>query len=476
MVSIIVTSSQNGDRTHSYLQNLAKFAGEQHEFLVVGAESEAATGHLPKNQTLRWISIGEDSPKGFSKAKNLAAVVADGEHLVFVACGTPVEPGWVGRMLACAENTGAGTVGPLPGAGFSNRTETRRRGKWFPRVSLGRGPMLVEKGLFKAARGFDDALYPGKYQDCDLCLKAALLGRKVYSLDNVRVSGDMPPGSRAWEEDFRQCCFATGLQDSNARKFCSKWGADSPDFTVARWEFFDIESPQGKRVLDLNAGAGATLLEALSQGASQAVGIQPDRGLLKIATTHLSVYPGCSATKTVKGAAANCGDGYDLIYAPWCLESSPNPRRLLRQARTLMSGNSRLIAIVRNSWSAERILPLLLNGEPRTLPRPSWGPTASPDEALGWFWDAGLRVLQVKFLHPPAVDRNQLVDRLLAIPEEHAKKNQKPYCRANFSEEFMVIAETMRHRGSQLLANNGQRFDPHVQSQPHTGAVQIHID
>ena len=49
----------------------------------------------------------------WSQARNLGARHARGKHLVFVDNDIFVEPGWLASLTKCAEDTGAGVVGPL---------------------------------------------------------------------------------------------------------------------------------------------------------------------------------------------------------------------------------------------------------------------------------------------------------------------------------------------------------------------------
>ncbi len=459
MVSIIVVTSDDFERTRLCLQSLAEFTPDEHEILATESPfdgmNDVVTGR--DNFTL----VRKESRRNPFSVKNRVAAGAQGKYLMFMSSDTVVTPGWLTNMLSCIEKTGAGIVGPMCCQGSTGGRPNRRNPfKWRPAVSVGSDAMLISRELFGETRGFDDALCPGRFQDDDICLKAALLGRKVYLAGDTLVHNSFPS-----DRNYPQY-----VLDSTASRFCSKWGVDDPYFAYPRPEFAEMTEPQGKRVLDLRCRAGATLLEALWGGAANVTGLEPDRGLKKVALTHLSGNDEALILKEMKDVPADLDSPgrFDLVLAPWCLEASPNPRKFLRQTRALMADNSQLMAIVRNSWSTHRILPLLFATEPCTYPRPAWGPSASPDKALGWFWDSGFRVRELRFLNLPDPETNPLIDRLLSIPKEYAQGVLDPepepisgataqrepdlrqyagrqYRPTHYSEEFMLIAEPMSH-------------------------------
>lgn len=483
MVSIIVVTSDNPEEARLCLKSLAEFTPEEHEVIATQPPFHELDDLVTGQDNIRFVR--KECARNPFSVKNRVAAEARGKYLLFMDGSTVVTPGWLTNMLSCIENTGAGIVGPLcsqaPVGGRSNR---RNPCKWRPTVSVGSDAMLIGRELFHEARGFDEVLCPGRFQDDDICLKAALLGRTVYLAGDTLVHNSTTGThsiSRSSDISLTSNTYASPtipsnsgypryVLDSTANRFCAKWGVDDPNFPYPRPEFFETIDPRGKRVLDLRCRAGANLLRALWEGAESVTGLEADRGLKKVALTHLSGNGGAPVFKEMKDIPSDLDSQgkFDLVLAQWCLEASTNPRRFLRQTRAVMADNSHMVAIIRNSWSSERILPLLLAAEPRTYPRPAWGPTASPEKALGWFWDSGFQVTEVRFLNLPDPETNPLTERLLSIPRDYAQGKlepepepgsgtktprvpgagqytSRPYCPNLYAEEFMLIAEPMSH-------------------------------
>ena len=174
MVSIIVYSFDGDERLSLCTQALQDAYGGDHE--VIQAPSRGPRG--------RELTMPE--------AFNRGASSASGEYLAFVTADTVAAPGWLERLLACAEATGAGAVGPMcnMAAGLQNApapmasdeaTPAPDPSKWRATVRIAIAPMLVRKDTFLDLGGFDERFGQGGFADDDFCLRLARAGLKATS-------------------------------------------------------------------------------------------------------------------------------------------------------------------------------------------------------------------------------------------------------------------------------------------------------
>ena len=145
--------------------------------------------------------VAQEQNRGFSHACNSGARVALGRYLVFLNNDTIPLPGWLDRLVDYAdEHPMAAIVGSkllYPNGtiqhagmvfdadrhpqhlylGFPADHPAANRSRAFRMVTG--ACMLIARGAFEAAGGFDTAFVNG-YEDVDLCLRVGSFGREVH--------------------------------------------------------------------------------------------------------------------------------------------------------------------------------------------------------------------------------------------------------------------------------------------------------
>lgn len=186
-ISIIIPSRDRRAWLCALLDSLARELGgcDDVEVIVVddascdGTASAVAEGYP-------WVRLEVmEKALGPSAARNRAALVASGRHLLFLDADGEVAVGWLEAMLAADDGHTVllgnvvdfvgGRVQSVPrrstflGKSLRCRPERANTG---PSCNLG-----VPKALFDALEGFDEEL-PYYFEDSDLCIRAKRAGAK----------------------------------------------------------------------------------------------------------------------------------------------------------------------------------------------------------------------------------------------------------------------------------------------------------
>lgn len=429
MVSVVVTSLDGPASVEACISSIEEFTPEEHQIIVVD---------VPET--------GDDW--AVAKAMNRAAEEATGEYLAFLTADTVVTPSWLSCLLNCAEETGAGAVGPmsnlLPGAqnllpdlganpdvrSFAQSYNKPDPSRWRRSVSIAAAPMLVGRELYSELDGFDERFGSGGFAGDDFCLRVARSGGKVFIAGDTYVHRQGPRHLLQGEPE------RVKVLDAEARRMCGKWNLDDPLVAQPRRDVLMPVDVRGKDVLDLKCRAGATLLECAYKGAGTVTGFEDDRVMRAVAVNC------CRGLEnvTVLGGPKDLRPKrtFDVVLAVWQLERLPNPVNALRRYRGLLARDGMLVAVVRNSWSLSRLLPLLLTAPPPTYPRPAWGPSASPDDVLKWLKDAGLEVTAVKTAYAPPLGQDQFLDGFLKLAKKHGFLDDPK--REHYSDECWFLA------------------------------------
>lgn len=146
--SVIVVPRERGSLSLVSLRSVVELAGTPFELIYVDCVSNDAVS--------REIEAYVDERGGHyvrieryvypNQARNLGAKVASGEFLVFVDNDIIAEADWLKSLVACAQETGAGLVGPIYLEGDREQRVVHCAGGGIAQVTGGNGePMIVTK-------------------------------------------------------------------------------------------------------------------------------------------------------------------------------------------------------------------------------------------------------------------------------------------------------------------------------------------
>lgn len=232
-VSIIIPVYNQVDYTLSCLASIAANT-DGIEYEVIIADDASTDETLSINDWVRnVIHIRNADNLGFLRNCNHAAQSARGKYFLFLNNDTNVQPGWLPPLLTMMEsdpNIGiAGSKllyadGKLQEAGgiiwsdasgwnFGWRDDPEKpEYNYVKEVDYISGAsIMVNRDLWKATGGFDDAYAPAYFEDTDLAFRARRLGyRVVYQplstvvhFEGVSHGKDITKGLKAYQETNR---------------------------------------------------------------------------------------------------------------------------------------------------------------------------------------------------------------------------------------------------------------------------------
>lgn len=200
----------------------------------------------------RYLSPNEARNLGYARVRTPYAVFIDNDVLA--------SPGWLGRLVACAAETGADVVGPLyligsPARGAIHMAGGEARiverdgvralheahrlcGKRLPDVaaSLRRGPcelvefhcMLVRREAMERCGPFDERLL-STHEHVDFCLAVRAGGGSVWFEPASVVAYVPPPPFRRGDRRFYLLRWSRRWNWESVRHFARKWNLDDRD-------------------------------------------------------------------------------------------------------------------------------------------------------------------------------------------------------------------------------------------------------
>lgn len=201
LTSIVILTHNQLDYTKRCLESIAMHTPEAHELIVVDNASTDGTVEYLK----AWVEthpqhrvIFNEENKGFSAGNNQGIGLARGEYIMVLNNDTVVTPGWLGRLLKCANTSPKiGIVGPVTNeisgiqkvesvgydlsdlAGlneFSEEWSSRHSGQRLESWRVVGFCMLIKRSVIDKIGGFDSRFGLGNFEDDDFCIRANLAG------------------------------------------------------------------------------------------------------------------------------------------------------------------------------------------------------------------------------------------------------------------------------------------------------------
>ena len=241
--SVIIPAWRRAELLRRCLASLARLSDTTpFETVVIlnGASDDVAT--LVRDEVDGATVVTSRVNLGFGGGCNRAARAASGDLFVLLNDDTEVDAGWLDALVATADaHPEAGAVGSrivshdgllLEAGGLLWREgvashvgrgwpASTPRHRFLRRTDYCSGSsLLVRRTTWDAVGGFDEAYFPGYYEDVDLCLSIGRLGQVVL-FEPRSCLRHHESGSLDWDSPYKR--FVNGRSQA---RFMAKWGAD----------------------------------------------------------------------------------------------------------------------------------------------------------------------------------------------------------------------------------------------------------
>ena len=204
LTSIIILTCNQLEYSKKCIDSIFKHTQEAFELILVDngstdgtveyLESEIAV----RNRAVRVKIIKNKKNKGFAAGNNQGIATAKGDYILLMNNDVVVTPGWLGRMIACAEkNLKIGIVGPrsnyvsgpqlVEKVNYDIKTQKglTEFSKQFAKQHAQQDQqilrvvgfcMLIKRAVIEAIGGMDDRYGMGNFEDDDFSLRASIAG------------------------------------------------------------------------------------------------------------------------------------------------------------------------------------------------------------------------------------------------------------------------------------------------------------
>lgn len=127
--TIIVTQRERFGMTEESLDSLYEHTPNAKVIYVDGNSPKRVAAYLKRESAARGFTlIREERYRTPNQARNIGLAAADTEFVVFVDNDVLYSPGWLDRLIACADEEGASVVAPLTCQGMPAHTEIHHAG------------------------------------------------------------------------------------------------------------------------------------------------------------------------------------------------------------------------------------------------------------------------------------------------------------------------------------------------------------
>ncbi len=214
-VSIIILTHNQLEYTRKCVESIYNYTEEPFELIVVDNGSnddtiaylESVARNRSPESTLKIIRNRENL--GFAEGNNQGMNLASGDYILLMNNDVVVTPGWMDRMIFCAESSNEiGIVGPMtnyaPGQQLvkdvtyetNNLYGLNRFSEDFAKKNSHKGKrvlrvvgfcMLVKRAVIEKVGGMDKCFGLGNFEDDDFSLRATLCGFQSWIAQDCYV-------------------------------------------------------------------------------------------------------------------------------------------------------------------------------------------------------------------------------------------------------------------------------------------------
>jgi len=241
-VSVVILGYRHARLLHRGLAALARHRTRvAYETVVVLNGADDQVCEVVEQQVRGAVVVRSSVNLGFGAGCNRGVRASRGEYVVLLNDDTEVEDGWLDALVATADrHPEAGAVGSRVRDPYGKLQEaggilwqdgsiwhvgrlvsdTTSRYRHLRRVDYCSAcSLLVRRSTWDAVGGFDEAFFPGYYEDLDLCLNIAALGQTILYQPRARLMHH--GGGDVGSLDLRVKAFVARRSRDT---FLAKWG------------------------------------------------------------------------------------------------------------------------------------------------------------------------------------------------------------------------------------------------------------
>ena len=255
-VTIVMTARERHNLTEAAIESIVLNTGKPFRFIYAESQAPEWLKETLSRRAGEWglevVSYGESLWPNQLRRRILPEI--DTDYAVFLDNDVSVEPGWLEKLVACADETGAGIVCPLYLIGDGSTRKIHMAGGRLTEIPTEKGIVLEERHqlanhdtaeasnlrrekcdygefhcmfirtkLAKDASIFDDRIVC-VHEHIDAALTAKKNGYPIYLEPSVKVTYlALAPFMLADLAYFRER-WAFAAAESSIKAFCSKWG------------------------------------------------------------------------------------------------------------------------------------------------------------------------------------------------------------------------------------------------------------
>ncbi len=206
VVDVVVPVYNSPEWVRLCLRSVLHNTDWPYRLIVIDDSSDSYTRNQLSNLVAQHklsVLITNQQNLGFVKSCNVGMSASDSSYLVLLNSDAVVPPGWLSRLVACAESDPSiGIVNPLsneaanisiplaPGCTYLGMDDGlfRSRKPSYPNIVTAIGfCLLLRRRTLDQIGLFDEVYGMGYCEETDLCLRAMKAGWRVVACDNVYI-------------------------------------------------------------------------------------------------------------------------------------------------------------------------------------------------------------------------------------------------------------------------------------------------